>query len=1259
MASMCTLTPPTTQCQVVNTRMRKKMPQRLTIVKTEEGCDELESCITDLGSIADRSSLKREDGELGQEMLSPIQSAGSDGVAASSSGNRGFARLDDGEADMEDDDADLDKYGDDNSVLPISAHSVDFKLPTRSDGMFSAITRMRHTTNQYVLALTKVDWFSTYKLPTMRALVRRLARYSPEISALADVEVRIGYRQVVYRLHCLNQFYKTLVRWTNTQRFDELAKASDPFFVVSAFLEFKEAKLAPDLSIVTMSMRFSKVLADGGSLLQALSQVDLGLLAQWRDEVQAERETKSAASTEVKQEVEAPRTGLFAKKEATSDESSAKKRRRVQYPTELNIDFLADPPTQLSKLIVQPLKLKLFDLPKDISKNQPALNTFANDLKSLDNSMTYMLGRAAENTDIVIFVRAMHIVACCSLVDESKRPDTSTVREARSTIQRLSKVTGCGAEMSRAVMTYQHCMMLLENASEYAAGGLADQNTTNMFARATEKWEALLGSAFDDIEAWLCTGHHGSRHDLSSLSPILDATSDMAVEAYHAAQHWSATALQTNAEKVADFLSSAMELARVAVVIELRFLKATMQAAFTRPTTTSSDRQAAVGETSAHVAEPTLGTTLPRDATSPPMDQSDGTQTTTITTEPGDATVATSVSAGRATLVDQADAFVDPTPIIENAIRSVHDFAKVINRLIKTSDMCFELITPRLGDKFLEFVEGRCMPTNVQVFTDSANESLKNVLVYLLETFSVAAALTTAEQTLLGNILNPLSQEYLSLSNFAKLHHKHSQSPLTIIALDYDDESIIPAKPICNTIAEDFQGFVDMCGGPAYTLLESTCRNFWLNNISSAAIRMNIVSEAVMTTNDKSKIFPMLVRDPSASDLVPKKHGDLMKEPRGRAAFADFSYNRSLELLGDFAFGVGMEHITLGEVTTAGSNEATAVPTNLALAVLGLITRSRDIASLAAMLHQRLMMPADGRTEFVDTDRDGDPFEHLTAVLAGLMASLGDLEGETLRAEVVLFETSGYMCQPSIMTIRDWQTNMSMYAKLCEGALLDLFDSELKAKIDSARLHIPAYEAVCEDGEYDFQLAKQLLLGKADNIVHHHNELHNCLSMMNRAGVALCITPKLAIHDKTSSTIAIALSTMTSLQRSTIMTMGADLLERYKDLPAGPAVANAFIKKHKEANSMLPAPFWDALESLCEHASGPIVHASPMKTTSSTMSDSPAHGSETSAASSGTALVRMPPPVWSPPHTAPTVGTSASPAAPSDAKRGLKRVRKA
>lgn len=157
------------------------------------------------------------------------------------------------------------------STMPVSPFSLRARLPT--GGVFSAVMRMRRTTNDYCEVMCKPGWFAQFQIGTVQAVVRRMRQREDDVRGLSHVDCEIAFTQVQRRLVAVVSIFQCIKAWCDNQTDDELDAILAPRAEVQKYLSAVELEFAPDLASIFVYAEFRSNVKQGGSVSSALSKL--------------------------------------------------------------------------------------------------------------------------------------------------------------------------------------------------------------------------------------------------------------------------------------------------------------------------------------------------------------------------------------------------------------------------------------------------------------------------------------------------------------------------------------------------------------------------------------------------------------------------------------------------------------------------------------------------------------------------------------------------------------------------------------------------------------------------------------------------------------------------------------------------------------------------------------------------------------------------------------------------------------------------
>lgn len=156
--------------------------------------------------------------------------------------------------------------------LPLNSWGIDHPLPT---GTFhAALGRMRGTVIEHTIRFGVCRWFLNFKIAQVQSLHKRLSDKAPKIVGGANVDLQIGYSQMMARLDALMEVYKVMKATVDTQNEASLGDILALIRPVERYLRYASIPVAPDMRIVLMHAGFRQSLKSGSALDQALATIN-------------------------------------------------------------------------------------------------------------------------------------------------------------------------------------------------------------------------------------------------------------------------------------------------------------------------------------------------------------------------------------------------------------------------------------------------------------------------------------------------------------------------------------------------------------------------------------------------------------------------------------------------------------------------------------------------------------------------------------------------------------------------------------------------------------------------------------------------------------------------------------------------------------------------------------------------------------------------------------------------------------------------
>ena len=324
--------------------------------------------------------------------------------------------------------------------MPISPYSIDARFPT--GGVFTSLTRIRGTTNEYVRKVTLINWFKNAKVQTLQALQRRLNQNEPAIVGKFHLDVQIGYKQLQQRLDCLLGLHKHVRTWLDSHDDDCVLACLPAMNMIMEFLDVTDIAFAPDLGIFLVYVTFHHDFKTTQSINSALVNVSIeqlsGLVASYR-----ELSTKELdVAKEVKEEPEDEEEKPLPKK---ADSAIKSRKRTVVSDLANRINFAAPAIHHLGAMVADISKALLYNLPDQEVLDQQVLQVVAKQFQDvaktwIANDLASKCGDSDFSKSLGKLLDAVAVVFRSSLQEEASRPSAVEARVALRQILQDVKV---------------------------------------------------------------------------------------------------------------------------------------------------------------------------------------------------------------------------------------------------------------------------------------------------------------------------------------------------------------------------------------------------------------------------------------------------------------------------------------------------------------------------------------------------------------------------------------------------------------------------------------------------------------------------------------------------------------------------------------------------------------------------------------------------------------------------------------------------
>lgn len=1096
-------------------------------------------------------------------------------------------------------------------VHPINAFSLQEKLP--AGVLYSAISRIRGTINKYANQLSEADWVNKFKMPTMKALSLRFSRHQGAITEQSNADIGIAYYQLKDRLASLIDLQKGMVAWSDSQNPSKLADIVPPMNLLQRYLDAVGLSWSAELGLLRQHALFHLSMNSGSSMVEAMQAIDMDVLT-W-------------CHSQLEQEASRVPRGVQTKEEPEEEEATQEDAEGACDPTAAanTMDLKATPLVQVSFMLASPVQRMIHALPKNINGDSKEFTSFLETLLVINERMDGIASAGGQaGCEFHLLVEAMAQVARCSLPLESERPDLDSVRSARKTIISMVSGTDLTSGVAKSFTTFDGGRRLMERAKLHAAGGIQDQTASELFSVASSKFESRMGRAFDDVDTWLSTGHGGQPHTAQSFQRVaLDSALAFACDALHVVEQWSSAALQKKRETMADLVSNIVEVVRLGVVVAISTVSNELGHAC------RSLAPKSVGGVDSASA-PSSGHVLKQVKTEPRSPRREASARGELQQPPsgGSHAEASDMSSVQPLLTILPNLRTN-LHLVMNTVGKVHD--ALCHRLGESYNMLFEE-----GDRLA--VVAAQVESSMSAVTDMVSYVLKCEELYCTPSLIIEAALSAMDQS---------SYYITSLSEFCELHRKL----IGDVGKDIFCQAIVDTADLVGNLVGALTNYVSAKGAETYNSHVGTSVSSWVAAICQASVKVHAIHVEAMSATPLRDLAPMLLADSVLHELAPKD-AKPFENQEYLASFDVAPHNKALKLLGTFVEAISLEQLVVLNVVGNGGGEAehaASLPISVALFVLRVICKVRDLAALSALVHVRFLEPACDETKTT---------KFPSTTLFGLVANsihlhhvlVDSLEALMKSLAAIDFERGGWQAATPLAVLRQWCESMAHFGGRCERTLLRCLAEGLTQEVEKCNAACPSWEAAFESGRLCEELASKLLSGKSAGVVLAHNKVHGYIAQMKHVATVMDINPPLAKHEATQETLAIAMNMLANAGTTNVVLQGYEIWKRYQNHPLGSDAASQFLDKNQKARAekrAIPSGFWEMMEDMRSHAGHAAKQPtpSPMKGKSSPTSKKAV--SEASAASEADSSTT-------------TVPNSATPTpSPGSAqKKGLKRLRR-
>lgn len=446
--------------------------------------------------------------------------------------------------------------------LPINSYSIDEGLPATNLGY--SIGRIRGTTNSRTLALCDDKWAGGFSVTAVTSLLDRLKNNAKNIVGKPNVDLEIGYNQMVSRVGNLLQVWMVVKSWSDYRRDASLVAIIGPMCALEPFFQAVSATLGAELRLMLAYAAFQKKLAESGRIDLALALIDFSEVAEAQAKWLACPEPPAIVAEEEaaeEEEEDQPPPPQFhgrakgqAKGQAKKKASARVAKAQLQVSAYLRLRF--DPPalTQLARIVCEALAATLYDTTSDL--DDVVVQNLIEELDGLYRVWVAKAGDSAESLKFASFVQDFgYIVKCMNLV-ESERPPVESVRQAMKNLYDLQREALPQTQLAKALSAHKNGKTLIAAAVSHSRTGLEDSAASQAFDSAVLGFETKLEVAFDMGGEFLLTGNQGKRQTIDSFASFCAAVPTMGSATVGAVGRWSAAAVADKREQLSNTLGN-------------------------------------------------------------------------------------------------------------------------------------------------------------------------------------------------------------------------------------------------------------------------------------------------------------------------------------------------------------------------------------------------------------------------------------------------------------------------------------------------------------------------------------------------------------------------------------------------------------------------------------------------------------------------------------------------------------------------------
>lgn len=797
------------------------------------------------------------------------------------------------------------------------------------------------------------------------------------------------------------------------------------------------------------------------------------------------------------------------------------------------------PERQIAKLIADCMTTELYTLPADLADRHDQLAEYVTNLELLQKAWVRRV-KCDGGDSFNQFLVMVQVLFACLFAEESRKPKVGVAREAHRHVFTLAGTTLAEAKFAKALGTYVCGRVVMQAALDHSRAGLEDAAASRRVMAFIDKFEKEIEGAFKNGEAWTQVGNNGQPVDVANMGPLVMVLNDTIMAVNAALERWSATALADNLMIVENCFGNFLLLLNLAgrVVIE-------------------STARALM-----HVLPP---------VEAPPVEAPPD-------NEPGDALEAGNgeaqgAEALSATLDEKlAHAILATFPSIES---DLFEFLTLVMDVVRMASVCMGQLRQRAQGE-AAFGNESPLVTGVKVASDQVSFLQTNISQFFQYFVSYAKLCLKADVAETQTSPSMTQAHDLDLVSFCKVHHRHS----SVEKLYFDAIGNLLSNDAGERLAYLFNQFVEEWGNSLYAEKVSLSLKRSLDVIDSAFVGIALVHTNIMKEADPFSHLHLLILTPTPDALakIPMLEG--IGAPEQAADFAALAHNKALDFLSCFTDAIALDALKLPRVARPASAHD-RIPIAEGLFVLKCMCMQRDIAIIASMLQCEFLVPLGlGHCD------EAALVSRVPARLRTLMDMLSDFDGKLNSDSALRIEGDGWALGTSFETLRGWSALLACFAGSFLDTVLRQMSIALNKKTTVLKSSLPSWMAAFDpDGNLNESLAYRMMSGMVANIAGKHNDLHGWMRSMSCVANTLSVQPRLQAHELTSSEIISALDTLRHSTKASIVAMGCDILQHYKNDPDGPAKAAKFLADHRpQAREGIPDGLWAQLKEMAAHS---------------------------------------------------------------------------